>query len=267
MSRVKTLALAMTVLFALAGCAQLFEFNLFGRIDTTPATPTAADYAGSDGLDKLDDDLDSPAIVEVLAGDPTLVQQIEDDLWNTYIGDPGGIENEEDQQAAIVYADLALKTTEGEELVNNIVGALIDGIDTGQTLTEFFTSIMPPEALASPVAFAAMIQGFIDANNAYVALGGSIDPDDDGVAEGTLPPGALPGDIAQKAIIACAVAGVVGAVDGVTATDPALALYTLLTDPDNAEPAVAALDVGDGFTGPPTQIEALVGLAAGNFIP
>jgi hypothetical protein len=110
MSRVKALALAIMVSLALAGCAQLFEFNLFAGLDTPP-TPTAADYTGAGGLDELADDLNSPATVEALAADPALVQQIEDSLWDTYLGDAGGVENEEDSQAAILYADLALKTS------------------------------------------------------------------------------------------------------------------------------------------------------------
>jgi hypothetical protein len=272
MSRVKTLALAAVVLFALASCAPMFEFNLFGALDTPP-TPAAADYEGSAGLDQLGDDLNSPAVVDVLAADPDLVDDILSQIATEFLGgDPPAIagcpgSDPEAQQAAILYADLALKTSEGEALVNNIVGVLIAGIDIGQDLSTFFTSIMPPEALASPAAFAAMIQGFINANNAYLALGEGIDPDDDGVAEGTLPPGARPGDVAQKAIISYVVAQLVIAVDGATATDPSLALYTLLKNPGSAEPAVAGLTVGDGFTGLPTQIEALVSLAAEDFIP
>jgi hypothetical protein len=80
MSRVKTLALAMAVLFVLAGCAALFEFNLFGALDNPP-TPTAADYEGAGGLDKLGEDLNSPAVVDAMT--PAVVTQIETDLWDT----------------------------------------------------------------------------------------------------------------------------------------------------------------------------------------
>ncbi len=132
MSRVKALALAAVVALALGGCAPLFEFNLFGGLDNPP-TPTLADYNGAGGLDALGEDLNSPATVDALAADPTLVAEIENYLWSTFIGDGGGVENDEDSQAAILYADLALKTSEGEALVNNVVEALLDGSLTGSS--------------------------------------------------------------------------------------------------------------------------------------
>ena len=191
MSRVKASALAITVALALAGCAQLFEFNLFAGVDNPPV-PTAADYSGAGGLDELSDDLNSPATVDALAADPALVQQIQDDLWNTYLGDGGGVENEEDSEAAILYADLALKTTEGEALVNNVVGALLDGSLSGTSnIGDLLAAIIPPEALASEAIFTDMVAALLAANLAYEQLGIYVDglgPAADGHLTNPLPP-------------------------------------------------------------------------------
>jgi len=213
MSRVKAFALAISVSLALAGCAPMFEFNLFAGLDNPP-TPTAADYTGAGGLDALGEDLNSPATVEALAADPDLVQQIEDDLWNTYLGDAGGVENEEDSQAAILYADLALKTTEGEQLVNNIVDVVLTGGITGtSTVADILADIIPPEALATEATFTAMVEALLMANAAYEKLGLWVDGlTSDGVAENPLPPGSLPGDVAQKAIVAYTMRATVDAV-------------------------------------------------------
>jgi hypothetical protein len=209
MSRVKALALAVAVLFALAGCAQMFEFNLFGTIDTPP-TPTAADYEGSAGLDKLDEDLDSPAVVDALAEDPDLVDALLSQIANEFLGgdppdhDSGSCSSPEAQQAAIVYADLALKTSEGEELVNNIVETILEGtIDSSSTVADILADIIPPEALASQATFTAMVDALLAANEVYLLLGAYVDGStSDGVAENDLPPGSLPGDVAQKALVA-----------------------------------------------------------------
>ncbi|HSV92149.1 MAG TPA: hypothetical protein VLH81_03695 [Desulfobacterales bacterium] len=215
MSRVKALALAAVVVLALGGCAPLFEFNLFGGLDNPPIK-TLADYSGAGGLDALGEDLNSPAIVDALAADPTLVAEIKDYLWDTFIGDGGGVENEEDSQAAILYADLALKTSEGENLVNNIVEALLDGTLTGSSdIATLLASIIPPEALADAATFAAMVGALLDANDAYEQLGLYVDGDTplgDGYWDNPLPPGSLPGDVAQKAIVAYTMAALVEAV-------------------------------------------------------
>jgi hypothetical protein len=211
MSRVKALALAIVVSLVLAGCAQLFEFNLFAGLDSVP-TPTAADYTGPGGLDALAEDLDSPATVAALAADPDLVQEILDNLEADYWGD--GVTGDTDAQAAILYADLALKTTEGEALVNNTVTALLSGGITGtSTVADILAAIIPPEALASEATFTAMINALLMANDAYEQLGLWVDgPDADGSWDNPLPPGSLPGDVATKALTAYTIRKTVDAV-------------------------------------------------------
>jgi hypothetical protein len=247
MSRVKTLALTVAVLFALAGCAQLFEFNLFGALDTPP-TPTAVDYQGASGLDQLDEDLDSPAVVDALAADPALVAEIEQNIWDDYLAD--GVSGEDDQQAAILYADLALKTSEGEELVNNIVEAVIGGTIAGSSIAEILADIIPPEARASLGVFKAMVGALLTANEAYLLLGDSIDqvaPFGEADPGATLPPGSLPGDIAQKAIVAYTMRVLVDAImdypaPGTLTEDAAMdELFLIAINDPGADPDLAGL--------------------------
>jgi len=265
MSRVKTLALATIVLFALAGCAQLFEFNLFGSLDNPP-TPTAADYQGAAGLDQLAQDLSSPAVVDALAADPTLVDTILTNLATDYLGvvPPFTVSDSTDGQAAILYADLALKTTEGEALVNNIVETVLSGsITTTSTVADILADIIPPEALASEATFTAMVQALLAANDAYLALGAYVDGSmSDGIAENGLPPGSLPGDVAQKAIVAYTMRKTVDAV--IPACVPAteaqaiVELYKVAT----GQVVVGVSDATpDPFSSPDNAILALLDLA------
>jgi hypothetical protein len=257
MPGVKTLALTGAVLLALAGCAQIFEFNVLGALDNPP-TPTAADYLGSDGLDKLAEDLNSPALVDAMTG--TVVAQIETNLWTDYLAD--GVSGDEDGQAAILYADLALKTSEGEALVNNIVETILGGsLGSGTTVEEILADIVPPEALADPGTFASMVEALLAANDAYLLLGAYVDGSTaDGLAENDLPPGSLPGDIAQKAIVAYTMAVAVSVVmsDLSLSQDDAIAeMYKVATgQPSSAD----SLTLGS-LSSPPEPISALLDLA------
>jgi hypothetical protein len=266
MSKVKALALAVTVVLALGGCAPLFEFNLFAGLDNPP-TPTAADYTGAGGLDALGEDLNSPATVAALAADPALVQQIENDLWNTYIGDAGGVENEEDSQAAILYADLALKTSEGEALVNNVVGALLDGSLSGSSnIATLLAAIIPPEALASEAIFTDMIVALLAANDAYEQLGIYVDFNGDGHLTNPLPPGSAPGDVLQKSMVAYTMYAMVDAVVTTLPTTESDAIVQLFlvatgatTDP-RYNAGMGSLTV-DPMASPPLWLQALMELA------
>jgi hypothetical protein len=261
MSRVKTLALAAMVLFALAGCAQLFEFNAFGSLDNPP-TPTAADYEGAGGRDKLAEDLNSPAMIDALIASG-IVDDIAAELL-AFIG--ASVGDDEDAEAAILYADLALKTSEGEELVNNIVDALTDGsLASSSDIATLLASIIPPEALASEAIFRDMVEALIAANNAYEQLGLYVDGDNDGLWDNPLPPGSLPGDVAQKAIVSYTMTALVQAVvtdpdmAPITEADAITQLYLVASnqahDPDMDDIAL------DPFAAPDNWLLALLDLA------
>lgn len=260
MSRVATTMLAVGAAFALAGCAPLLEFNLFRGIDARPV-PTAEEYETADGLDRLGEDLNSPAVVEAMT--PEVVAQISGYLWDTYLDD--GVSGEDDQQAAILYADLALKTSEGEALVNNIVEALLEETIEG-SIADLLQQIIPAEALEDQAVFEAMVNALLAANEAYLLLGASIDLDNDGEADegATLPPQALPGDIAQKAIVAYTMRVMVDSimdypVAGTRTEAEALdELYLIATDDPDADTDLAGITP---TLTEPTPIMALIDYA------
>ncbi len=227
MARVKVAALLIVTGVLCAGCSAFFQFNAFASLDTPPA-PSLADYRGADGLTKLAADLSSPAVVALLIGDPALVQQVKGYLLDTFLS--GSLTTSDQQTAAVLYSDLSLKTTSGDTLVNNVVTAIMSTPPSGN-LASIINSIIPASVLADPTggAFEAMVQGLLDANVAYGALGTSIP------AYGA-PAGVNLGDVAQKAAVAYMMRAVVEAVKADSPappnTDPEAAaeMFKLVTD-------------------------------------
>lgn len=273
MARVKSVALILLPLLLLAGCSALFDFNLYRDLglDKT-AAPTPADYAGAGGLDKLAEDLSSPAVIEALKDDPAAKAALELFLIGQI---SGAVDQPEEQQAAILLADLELKTTGGEEFVNNIVTAMMAPIDTSQSVVALLQSIVPPEVAGNKAAFTAMISGLLAANEMYLALGQSIDVDGDGLVDAgkSLPPGANAGDIAQKAAVAFLAKAIVGAVDTTASGGEVEAIdqmFNLLYDEASLDPLVdPAMTMPDPFSTAGPELNAMKALydAAGMALP
>lgn len=231
MAKLKLAVFPCIIMLVLGGCSGFFEFNLFKGLDPVK-TPEASDYEGSDGLDQLGEDLTSPAVVDAMTEET--VEEIEDMLNEEYLDD--GVTDEEDQQAAILLAELNLVTSSGDDVVNNIVGLALDLNEspelTKEEIAESLSEIIPEDVLESPESFAYMVSGFLDANEAYEALGETID---------TLgaPEDANMGDVAQKAVVAFLVSSIVdNIVDSGRTEDEAIALlYEMILNPENADPA------------------------------
>jgi hypothetical protein len=273
MARVKSVALILLPLLLMAGCSALFDFNLYRDLglDKT-AAPTPADYAGAGGLDKLAEDLSSPAVIEALKDDPAAKAALELFLIGQI---SGAVDQPEEQQAAILLADLELKTTGGEEFVNNIVTSMMAPIDTSQSVVALLQSIVPPEVAGNKAAFTAMISGLLAANEMYLALGQSIDVDGDGLVDAgkSLPPGANAGDIAQKAAVAFLAKAIVGAVNTAASGGEVEAIdqmFNLLYDEASLDPLVdPAMTMPDPFSTAGPELNAMMALydAAGMALP
>ncbi len=217
MRRAARLTILLLPILVMAGCAAMFDFNLFKDLGLDKATaPTPADYAGAGGLDQLAADLASPAIIDALKDDPAAAADLEAFLQGLITG---GVDTPEEQQAAILIADLGLKTTSGEEFVNNIVSVLMAPIDTSVKVVDLLRSIVPAEVAGNRTAFTAMLSSFLAADSQYSALGAGLDPtpvaDGDGLVDAGLglPPGANAGDIAQKAAVSFLTRAIVAAVN------------------------------------------------------
>lgn len=278
MARVKSIALILLPLLLLGGCSALLDFNLFKALGLDKTTaPKASDYQGAGGLDKLADDLSSAAVIEALKNDPAAKADLEAFLQGLITG---GADTPEEQQAALLFADLELKTTSGEEFVNNIVTALMTPIDTSVKVIDLLKTIIPADVAGDKAKFTAMFTGLLSANAMYFALGQGIDSDagGDGVVDPgkSLPPGANAGDIAQKAGVAFLANAIVTKVDDAALPTPDVAdaitqMYYLLYDQTNPGFTISPdLTMPNPFSTPgPAGLNAVKALynAAGMTLP
>jgi hypothetical protein len=232
----------------LAGCSALFEFNAFSSLEAV-AAPSAADYEGLGGLDKLATDLQSPAIIAKLKADPDTVTEIAEYLKDSYLFN--GVTTVDQQEAAVLYCDLYLKTSVGEEFVNNVALAAVGGTSYSSTIHDFLVATLPAEALASLDVFTTMVQALRFSNVQYLALGAGItDKNGNGqidAGEGVASDINM-GDVAQKAAVAYTMEVMYQQVYN----DPGLApqteeeairqLYLIATAPDTAAVGNPAVD-------------------------
>jgi len=174
----------------MAGCSAFFETNLLKGLDKVPP-PSASDYQGPGGLARLAADLGSPAIVEALKSDPNAVAGIVSMLQGIIASG----NNPDSQTASILLGDIYLKTTSGDQVVNNAVELALDP-PTNPTIDQILKDIIPADIAADPTRFADMINGLLAAKSAYAGLGLATPP-------GTpLPPGTNGGDLVEKATVA-----------------------------------------------------------------
>jgi len=246
----KATALLVIPLFLLAGCSAFFGFNAFKSLDE-PSAPKLSDYqGGSGGLAKLASDLGSPAVVAQLKADPTTTRALESYLETTYQVTTGPLDTPDKESAAMLYGDLYLKTTSGDELVNNIVAAVMTSTQAGN-ISSLISSIIPADVAGNETGFTAMMVGLLQANKAYQALGSETPPY-------SVPPGMTMGDVAQKAAVAYLMQAVVNAITPSvvpTTADAIHEMYLLVNnDPTNQISGVSVADPFNPLNPPLTNI-------------
>jgi hypothetical protein len=210
MARTRARMLLLAPLLVLSGCsASFYDFNLFSSLDTVHE-PDPSRYQGSDGLSNLKVDLASPAVVRALKANYALSTEILLNLQTDPNHPLGGFPpwTSDQQTAAVLYGDLALKCTYGDVLANNAATALLT--QAPGNLQSILQSIVPSEVLAdsSGTMFSNMITQLFNANIMYQKLGDSVPP---------VPPGTNMGDVAEKAAVAYLISCVFAAV---TVADP-----------------------------------------------
>jgi len=236
----KAIALPLFPLFLLAGCSAFFGFNAFKTLDEPPA-PRLSDYqGGTSGLAKLAADLGSPAVVDKLKADTATTLAVETYLYTNYLS-TGPLDTPDKQSAAVLYGDLYLKTTSGNELVNNVVASLVTSTQAG-TISSLISSIIPADVAGNEAAFTAMMAGLLQANAAYQALGAETPPY-------SVPPGMTMGDIAQKAAVAYLIWAVVDAIESQTVfTTPQEAISQMYLLTNNQANGIGSVSVSDPFS-------------------
>jgi hypothetical protein len=226
MARTRALLLFAAVLLVLSGCKAFFEFNAFSSLDKT-SVPDPSRYQGASGLANLQADLLSTSVVNALKGDPATVAIILNNL-NTSYGVTGTLTTPDQQIAAILYSNLALQTTSGDVLVNNIVANVLT-TPTGNLAT-VLQAVVPPDVAADINKFTAMVNGFLTAEPAYVSLGNSL-------PTYGAPPGMNMGDVTQKATVAYLMERVYAAAvatPGVGAANAIPELFALVNNQPNS---------------------------------
>ena len=225
----------------LAGCSAFFGFNAFKSLDEPPA-PKLSDYqGGGSGLARLASDLGSPAVVDKLKGDAATTRAIEAYLEKTYDVTSGPLDTPDKQAAAALYGDLYLKTTSGDQLVNNIAASLVTSPQTGN-VSSLISSVIPDAVAGNETDFTAMMAGLLQANMAYQALGAETPPY-------SVPSGMTMGDIAQKAAVAYLMQAVVDAIESQTAyTTPQEACAQMYLLTNNQTNGIGSVSVSHPFS-------------------
>jgi len=193
----------------LGGCAELFEFNLFQSLDpvTLPTVEELSAMPEGEALDYLEEELSSPAFVEKLVKDPTVLPAVEGLLYDT-MNDPAA-DPDSRKRAAVLYANLRLEASGAVAAVNNVSRLL--GQDLGSLnfatsgdvldfLEDLLPQIIPEAALASREAFDALLTGFQGAWLGYEVFGQKLGEDP------AVPESVNLGDVTQKALFSCLVA-------------------------------------------------------------
>ena len=245
MARTRAFVLFVAVLLVLSGCKAFFDFNAFSSLDKA-AVPNPSRYQGSGGLANLQKDLQSQAIVSALKGDLTTVGTILGNLNTDYgvLTPPPPPKTPDQQAAGILYADLALKSTSGDIVVNNIVGTLMT--NPQGNLQTMLQSIVPPVVAADMGKFTNMVNGLLKADSAYQVLGASItDVNGNGkIDPGDAPPGMNMGDTAQKAAVAYLMQTIFNTVTPLDTGTEIAAMFALLNNQPNN---LTLLNVADPF--------------------
>lgn len=252
------LLLGALLILGFIGCediSQIFEFNLVEGLEYVPV-PTAAELGSmetGEALQSLDQEFESDTFFDRLS---TPEAQAQKDELSTYLTDVRTSETattEQKQQAQILYADLHMKTTGGDEFVNNVTavaddlvsGEMFQSSDPGAEIQTLFTDLIPldiqettdPEVKKEQIS--AMLNGLIEADTAYQEFG-------DTLAASEAPEDTNMGAVAQNALVSFIVAGVAdGMLTEEEKADPGAAMYDLLYPAEGGESIVDRADTFD----------------------
>lgn len=217
---------ALIVLFAafsLTGCLDLLTMNAFGDMDAPPPVDEAqlVEMTDEEVIEEITTQSESQDFYDDLATNPEKKQTVVDQLAEVY--DPANEEStpEEKQQAALLVADVELKTTGGAQVAEDtimVVGTLAESFasddpdapepDVDQiisdTITTAFGSMTDETGAFDDAKFDETIAAFQAAADAYEAFANSLtDTDGDGSVDA--PEDTNIASVAQDAVIALAI--------------------------------------------------------------
>ncbi|MDY7027358.1 MAG: hypothetical protein SVR04_03570 [Spirochaetota bacterium] len=179
----KTAALAgavLTVLLLMSGCTG----NLFMQLDQpeVPSSSELNDKASTDPegfISDVEDYLDGGAIDDSNAGDVNTA--LKDNIYDPSTGTPPS--GEQEQKAALLIGEVAIAGNDNAgKVVDNVPGVLSSIDDGTSSDPEAFIRELLPAGLSS-TEFNAMVAALVEAGEAYLDFGESLDQDLDGTLE------------------------------------------------------------------------------------
>jgi len=193
----------------LSSCDAFFSTNLFQKAglgqQKTPSASTLASMSVSD-LKSL---AESPSFYSDLSSDSAKKTAVLDNLSGVFTPPASGGAATV-QEAAALYAQVELNTTDAAAMVSDVVSAVattnLSSLDTGDNIITFLKATLPSDVLSdsSGAKFEAAVNALISAQSAYAALGQSISSNGGATTLGT----ADIGDAAQGALLSYALAGI-----------------------------------------------------------
>jgi hypothetical protein len=243
--------LVVSAVLVLSGCPNMFTMNLFAGMagPQQPDVNKLRQMPEEEAIQQLSEDATSPQFYENLSNDEaqggTAKEELLGYLEEVYAGDDDGDgapdppDSEEEQKAALLAADIHLKTTDGDKVVDNVVNTVFTLMDEGSTsddgehgdgsatdsttedpvqeAQEVMQSLFTKEDGSSPSEdeFAKTLDALAKSADAYTAFGSSLQQDPD-TGEWNVPDDTNMGSVAQSAMVAVAADAAVTLVDGNT---------------------------------------------------
>jgi hypothetical protein len=221
----------------------MFNTNIFAKM--THKTPSVSEIEQK-SPEELKTYISSDANLAILADNSDLKNAALDNLAATYTSTDASVSTTDKQTAAVVAADISIQTVPvAAQFSSDLLASLVDGSVealtsssgevTESTVSSFIKTVLPADVIASidagdatpPSSFTDLISAFVEANDAYQALGNSlqgVDTDGDGQIDSyAYADGVVSSSESSELAINAVIAGLITAIDtnGSADTTPA----------------------------------------------
>ena len=191
MKRWAVFVIVIVVSFFIVGCSDIFEYNLFSSVDK-PSIPTVSELksmGSAEAVDKLSGEASSDKFYDELAGNESEKTEIQEYLKD--VMDNPETETPVKQKASLLYANIEIKTTGADGVVNNLVNVISAGNVSG--FDDVWNAIVPDTMGEDDVV--NVLGGLLNAYQGYSNFGSTL------VGSTTAPDDVNMGDVAQTAIV------------------------------------------------------------------
>lgn len=188
----KIIVISLIIVGLLTGCSNFFQANFFSGLDVAP-NPTIEDLSGmekTEALETLNQASDSEEFLQNLEENETKKEEIVTYLNDTFLSTTPTNEAETKlyQEAAVLTAEIQIKTTGGDEVIQNVLSTVVElqGESNTSTITpqSIIDKVIPKDQNLTRDEKKELLVGFIEAAAAFDKLGSTLtDEDGDGLAD------------------------------------------------------------------------------------